>query len=79
VTDRQAFDRLAVYEIRVHGILDIRWTDWFDGLSIVPQANGETLLVGPVVDQSALHGILDAIHGLNLPLISVQRTADGHT
>jgi hypothetical protein len=79
VTHSQEFDRPAVYEIRVHGVLDDQWADWFDGLTIVPQANGETLLIGPVVDQSALHGVLDTIHGLNLPLISVRRAAGRHT
>ena len=72
-------DEPVIYEIRVKGILDEQWSDWLGGLTIVPQANGETLLIGPVVDQSALHGVLDTIHGLNLPLISVCRAAGRHT
>jgi hypothetical protein len=76
VANEQTFAKPAVYEIRVRGVLSDRWADWFDGLAIIPQENGETLLVGTVVDQSALHGILDTIHGLNLPLMSVCRSAD---
>jgi hypothetical protein len=64
-------DQPAVYQIRVRGNLDPKWSDWFDGLAIRPQADDETLLVGPVADQPALHGILTKISNLGLPLLSV--------
>ena len=58
-------------EIRLKGHLDERWTDWFEGLTITREANGETRLTGPVVDQTALHGLLRKVRDLGLPLISV--------
>ena len=66
-------DGQAVYQIRVKGILDEQWSDWFDGLTIAPQACGETLLTGPVRDQAALHGLLARVRDIGLPLLSVQR------
>lgn len=63
------------YEIRLRGHLDDRWADWFDGLTITREANGETLLTGLVVDQAALHGVLRKIRDLGLPLLSVIRVA----
>ena len=48
-----------------------RWTDWFEGLTITPEGNGDTLLTGPVVDQAALHGLLRRVRDLGLPLLSV--------
>jgi len=59
------------YEIRLKGHLDDKWADWFDGLSITREDNGETLLRGPVVDQAALHGVLKQVRDLGLPLLSV--------
>ena len=70
------YDQPAVYQIRVRGNLDPQWSDWFDGLAIKPQAGGETILVGPVTDQPALHGILQKISNLGLPLLSVVRLED---
>ena len=58
-------------EIRLKGHLDERWADWFEGLTITREANGETRLTGPVVDQTALHGLLRKVRDLGLPLISV--------
>ena len=72
MTDRHQFDE-AVYEIRVKGQLDQKWSDWFDGFTIIPQDNDETLLTGPVADQAALHGLLGKIRDLGLPLLSVIR------
>ena len=60
-----------VYQIRIKGHLGPRWTDWFGGLTITPEDNGDTLLTGPVVDQAALHGLLRKVRDLGLPLISV--------
>ena len=59
------------YEIRVKGHLDSRWTDWFEGLTITLEDNGNTLLSGQVVDQSALHGLLRKVRDLGMPLLSV--------
>ena len=73
MADGRAYDRPAVYQIRVQGNLDPRWSDWFDGLTITPQAGDETLLVGPVADQPALHGLLAKIRDLGLPLVAVKR------
>lgn len=60
-------------EIRLKGHLDERWSDWFEGLTISRDANGETRLTGPVIDQTALHGLLRKVRDLGLPLISVNR------
>jgi hypothetical protein len=62
------------YELRVKGHLDDRWSDWLGGLAVRRQADGTTLLVGPVVDQAALHGVISRIRDLGLSLLSVQRT-----
>jgi hypothetical protein len=59
------------YEIRVKGHLDMSWSDWFDGMAIVHDGNGETLIAGTLLDQAALHGVLRKVSNLNLPLISV--------
>jgi hypothetical protein len=60
-------------EIRIQGHLDDRWADWFVGLTITREDNGETRLTGPVVDQAALHGLLKKVRDLGLPLVSVNR------
>ena len=73
MSDDPHFDTRKVYEIRVEGILDEKWSGWFDGLTITPQTSGETLLSGPVADQSALHGLLNKIRDMGLPLSSVIR------
>jgi len=59
------------YEIRLKGHLDSQWTDWFEGLTITIEDNGDTLLTGPVIDQAALHGLLKKVRDLGLPLVSV--------
>jgi hypothetical protein len=61
----------TIYQIRVKGHLDDGWSDWFGGLSIMLEPNGDTLLTGPVVDQCALYGLLKKVHDLALPLVSV--------
>ena len=73
MTNGRAFSKPSLYHIRVKGILDEKWSDWFDGFAITPQADDETLLTGPVPDQAALHGLLAKIRDLGLPLLSVQR------
>ena len=64
-------DEPKLYEIRIKGHLDDRWADWFEGLTITLENNGDTLLTGPVVDQAALHGLLRKVRDLGLPLLSV--------
>jgi len=59
------------YEIRIKGHLDDRWADWFGGLSIRLEENGNTLLSGPVLDQSALYGLLKKVRDLGMALVSV--------
>jgi hypothetical protein len=73
MTHGREFDRQGVYHIRVKGVLDKKWSDWFHGLTVTPQANGETLLIGSVADQCALHGLLAKICDLGLPLLSLER------
>lgn len=63
------------YEIRLQGRLDERWSAWFDGLVLTAGADGITTIRGPVVDQAALHGLLQRLRDLGLPLISVTRVA----
>lgn len=60
-----------MYHIRVKGNLDPKWADWFEGFLLTAQDDGEALLHGTVADQAALHGVLDRINGLGLPLILV--------
>ena len=67
------FDQPTVYFIRIRGHLSPRREDWFDGMTITPEANGDTLLTGAVIDQAALHGLLRKVRDLGLPLISIVR------
>jgi hypothetical protein len=62
---------MPIYHIRVEGHLDPSWSDWLGGLEIAAQTDNETLLTGPVVDQAALHGILDKLYALNLTILAV--------
>jgi len=63
----------VVYQIRIQGHLAREWTDWFEGLTITLEEDGDTLLTGPVVDQSALHGLLKKVRDLGMTLISVNQ------
>ena len=71
--DGREFDRQGVYQIGVKAKLDPKWSVWFDGFTVTPQADDETLLAGPVADQAALHGLLAKIRDLGLPLLFVKR------
>ena len=61
----------AAYQIRIKGHLGRQWTDWFGGLAITLEDNGDTLLTGSVIDQAALHGLLRKVRDLGMPLVSV--------
>jgi len=67
----------GLYEIRIKGHLADRWADWFGGLTITLEDNGDTLLAGPVVDQAALFGLLRKVRDLGMPLLSVMRVKPG--
>ena len=64
----------AQYEITVRGVLDPRWSAWFDGLQLTSDAAGRTTISGPVADQAALHGLLARIRDLGLALLEVRCT-----
>ena len=74
----------AAYQIRLRGQLGSEWAGWFGGLSVTPEADGNTLLISPAIDQAALHGLLKKVRDLGLPLISINPidpsppTADPH-
>jgi hypothetical protein len=74
---RNGLDKAVVYQIRVEGHLGDEWADWFGGLTITLEENGNTLLTGPVVDQSALYGLLRKIRDTGLLLVSVNRIETG--
>ena len=63
------------YEIRVQGRLGTRWAAWFDGLSLTSKDDGTTVISGPIVDQAALHGLLQKLRDLGITLLSLTRTA----
>jgi hypothetical protein len=67
----------VVYQIRIKGQLNSQWTDWFEGLTITLEEDGDTLLTGPVVDQAALHGLLKKVRDLGMPLVSVSPVEPG--
>lgn len=67
----------AVFQIRFRGHLGAEWAEWFDGLAITLEADGDTVLTGPVTDQAALHGLLRKARDLGLPLVSVNRVYPG--
>jgi len=62
-----------VYQIRLEGHLSAQWSDWFEGLTVTLQDQGDTLLTGPLIDQAALYGLLRRVRDLGLTLISVVR------
>ena len=66
-----------VFQIRIKGHLGQQWTDWFEGLTITLEDNGDTLLTGELVDQAALHGILKKVRDLGIPLVSVNSVGPG--
>jgi hypothetical protein len=81
MSDNQTFDEKhnqhQYYEIRLKGHLDDRSADWFEGLTITLEEDGDTLLTGPVIDQAALHGLLKKVRDLGMPLVSVSPLEHG--
>jgi hypothetical protein len=81
MSDTQAhagdFREAGHYEIRLQGHLAARWAAWFDGLTLTREADGNTLIAGPVVDQAALHGLLQKVRDTGLPLVSVRHVEPG--
>lgn len=65
------------YQIRVKGHLGVEWAEWFGGLTLTLEENGETLLTSPALDQAALHGLLKKVRDLGLPLLSVNSVEPG--
>ena len=63
------------YEIRVRGHLEPRWASWFDGLTLTQDPDGTTVIRGEVADQAALHGLIQKVRDIGLPLVSVTSTA----
>jgi hypothetical protein len=73
MSDKSTAHGAGRYEIRLKGHLDDRWARWFDGLTLTTRSDGTTTIHGPVVDQAALHGLLQKVRDVGLPLISVAR------
>ena len=67
-----------VYQIKIRGELDPAWAEWFEGLALTHDCDGNTVLTGPIVDHTALHSMLLKIRDLNLKLISVNEIVNGN-
>jgi hypothetical protein len=76
-TSERDADQPINYQIRILGHLGPQWMSWFDGLTIMLEEDGNTLLSGPVIDQAALHGILKKVRDLGMPLLSVNSVGPG--
>ena len=74
---KQDVDQPMVYQIRIKGHLVPQWTGWFEGLTIILEDDGDTLLTGMVIDQAALHGWLKKVRDLGMPLLSVNSVEPG--
>lgn len=71
-TQPAAREGITRYEIRVKGRLGDRWSAWFDGMDVTTAGDGTTVITGPVVDQAALHGLLQRLRDVAIPLISLR-------
>jgi hypothetical protein len=74
--DERTSRAAMIYEIRVRGVLDPQWSSWFDGLRVERAGPGETVIIGPVADQAALHGLLARVRDLGMPLLSLRVVED---
>ena len=80
MTEDKKKDTAEIYEIKIQGHLDTKWSEWFYGLTVTHEPDGTTTLCGPLPDQTVLHSVLDRIRDMNLPLLSVnQILSDGQT
>jgi len=75
----RSYGPFVQYEIRVQGHLGPRWAAWFDGLTIRNETDGTAVLHGPVVDQAALHGLLQKMRDVGLPLVSLTQVPSEQT
>jgi len=75
MTEDKKKDTTEIYEIKIQGYLDTKWSEWFYGMTITHESDGTTTLYGPLPDQTVLHSVLDRIRDMNLQLISVKRIA----
>ena len=73
MSDMSTAGEAGRYEIRLKGHLDSRWATWFDGLTLTTAGDGTTVIRGTVADQAALHGLLQKVRDMGLPLIGVTR------
>ncbi|MBE0672489.1 MAG: hypothetical protein IH588_18080, partial [Anaerolineales bacterium] len=71
--DHKTNNQPMIYQIRIKGHLGPQWQDWFDGMTMMLEENGETVLTGPVADQPALHGLLKKVRDLGMSLVAVNR------
>jgi hypothetical protein len=71
--NRTESGQAMIYQIRIKGLLSDQWSEWFQGLSIIPAGDGDTFLTGPAADQAALFGLLRKVRDLGMPLLSVNR------
>jgi hypothetical protein len=77
VSEKQPYDKeqylYPCYEIRLKGLLDDRWAEFFDGMTISVGENGDTLITSPCIDQAALHGLIKKVRDLGMQLLSVNQ------
>ena len=80
MADERKKDTVQIYEIKIKGHLDTKWSEWFYDMAITHERDGATTLSGPLPDQTVLHSVLDRIRDMNLPLLSVKQiVSDGQT
>ena len=77
IEPKPTLGQTVIYQIRIIGHLGSQWTDWFEGLTVTLEEDGNTVLTGPVIDQAALHGLLKKVRDLGMPLISVSPIEPG--